>query len=147
LLNEAGISEYHREHDEVSGEMRLANLQELVNGAALYEASPEGLADFLEHIALNRAKARIVGKPPYGFAPAQHASSREVSGAAAKRKTSSDGRWQLGDRVFNEDRGYGEITAIDEEDEGPVITVQYENGRRQRFLSRAQSSRFIKIRE
>jgi DNA helicase-2/ATP-dependent DNA helicase PcrA len=81
LLDEAGISEYHMEHDEVSGETRLANLQELVNGAALREAIPEGLGDFLEHIALDRA--------------------------------------------------------IDEEDEGPVITVQYENGRRQRFLSRA----------
>jgi DNA helicase-2/ATP-dependent DNA helicase PcrA len=96
---------------------------------------------------LDLSKVRIVGKPPYGFTPAQHGAGREVSGAAAKRKTSSDGRWQLGDRVFNEDRGYGEITAIDEEDEGPVITVQYENGRRQRFLSRSMSSRFMKIRE
>jgi DNA helicase-2/ATP-dependent DNA helicase PcrA len=46
-----GLAEYHGEHDEVSGERRLANLQELVNGAALYEALPERLADFLEHIA------------------------------------------------------------------------------------------------
>ena len=34
LIDGAGISEYHGAHDEVSGETRLANLQELVRGAA-----------------------------------------------------------------------------------------------------------------
>jgi DNA helicase-2/ATP-dependent DNA helicase PcrA len=242
LIDEAGISEYHRAHDEVSGEARTANLQELVNGAALYGASPEGLADFLEHIALDRAieqqedgearvtlitvhntkglefrrvimtgleqglfprgdkesddleeerrlfyvgatramdelyltccayrrvfgqttpmppslflteidgsKLRVAGTPPYGFRPHGNVEVRKNTAAnAAKLKSSSDGRWRLGDRVFNEDRGYGEIAAIDETGDGPVITVQYENGGRQRFLSRAQSSRFMKIRE
>ncbi|MDR3355806.1 MAG: ATP-dependent helicase [Spirochaetaceae bacterium] len=251
LLDEAGLSEYHGEHDEVCGETRLANLQELVNGAALYEARPEGLADFLEHIALDRvieqqedsearvtlitlhntkglefrrvimtgleqglfprgdkesddleeerrlfyvgatrtmdelyltscayrrmfgrtepmepslflheadlSKMRVVGTPPYGFKmpvdkgaarrPAGNYGKADAAASAVKRKTSSDGRWRLGDRVFNEDRGYGEITAIEEGEDGPVITVRYENGRRQRFLSRAHSSRFIKVRE
>ncbi|MDR2659166.1 MAG: ATP-dependent helicase [Spirochaetaceae bacterium] len=240
LIENAGIAEYHRSHDEVSGETRVSNLQELVNGAVLYDATPEGLADFLERIALDRAieqqddgesrvtlitvhntkglefrrvimtgleqglfprndkegddleeerrlfyvgatramdelyltscacrrvfgqttpmapslfleevdisKMRIVGSPPYGF---KLPSVKEKSGKAAghKQKVSSDGRWRLGDRVFNEDCGYGEINAIDEDAEGPVITVCYENGRRQRFLSRAQSSRFMKIRD
>jgi DNA helicase-2/ATP-dependent DNA helicase PcrA len=247
LIDEAGIAEYHRSHDEVGGETRVGNLQELVNGAALYGASPEGLSDFLEHIALDRAieqqedgearvtlitvhntkglefrrvimtgleqglfprsgkesdeleeerrlfyvgatramdelyltscayrrvfgqttpmepslfleevdgsKLRIVGKPPYGFIPSGKsgapggAAEKGAGSPAVKLKTSSDGRWRLGDRVFNEDHGYGEIAAIDEGEEGPVITVLYENGRRQRFLSRAQSSRFMKIRE
>jgi DNA helicase-2/ATP-dependent DNA helicase PcrA len=241
LIEKAGIAEYHRAHDEVSGETRAANLQELVNSAALYEATPEGLADFLEHIALDRAieqqedgearvtlitvhntkglefqrvimtgmeqglfprgdkegddleeerrlfyvgatramdelyltscayrrvfgqttpmrpslfleeadasKLRVVGNPPYGFNLPAPLSRKGQAGGGAKLKTSSDGRWQLGDRVFNEDFGYGEIAAIKEENEGPVITVCYESGRRQRFLSRAQSSRFMKIKD
>jgi DNA helicase-2/ATP-dependent DNA helicase PcrA len=255
LIEDAGIAGYHRARDEVNGETRVANLQELVNGAALYEATPEGLADFLEHIALDRAieqqedgesrvtlitvhntkglefrrvimtgleqglfprddkegddleeerrlfyvgatramdelyltscsyrrmfgqttpmrssifleeadgsKLRIVGKPPYGFNPAalKQAASKQAAlkqaalkestrqSAAIKRKTSSDGRWQIGDRVFNEDYGYGEIIAINEGNQGPVIAVCYENGRFQRFLSRAQSSRFMKIKD
>jgi DNA helicase-2/ATP-dependent DNA helicase PcrA len=103
------------------------------------------------------SKVRVVGTPPYGFkAPAEKGAAQRpaaygtAGGAAAsavKRKTSSDGRWQLGDRVFNDDRGYGEITAIEEGEDGPVITVRYENGRIQRFLSRAHSSRFMKIRD
>jgi DNA helicase-2/ATP-dependent DNA helicase PcrA len=245
LIEDAGIAEYHRARDEINGETRVANLQELVNGAALYDATPEGLADFLERIALDRAieqqedgearvtlitvhntkglefrrvimtglehglfprddkegddleeerrlfyvgatraldelyltscayrrvfgqttpmrpslfleeadgsKLRIVGAIPYGFKAAVGNSSERKKetgqNAVIKRKTSSDGRWQLGDRVFNEDHGYGEISAINEGGEGPVITVWYENGRRQRFLSRAQSSRFMKIKD
>jgi DNA helicase-2/ATP-dependent DNA helicase PcrA len=244
LIDEAGISEYHRAHDEVSGEARLANLQELVNGAALYGATPEGLADFLEHIALDRAieqqedgearvtlitvhntkglefrrvimtgleqglfprgdKAsddleeerrlfyvgatramdelyltccayrrmfgqteamppslflteidgstlRVAGTVPYGFSLRRKTAggpSASPRSAAARLKTSSDGRWRLGDRVFNEDRGYGEIAAINEGEDGPVITVNYENGSRQRFLSLAQSSKFMRIKE
>ncbi|MDR1363256.1 MAG: ATP-dependent helicase, partial [Spirochaetaceae bacterium] len=238
LIEEAGIAEYHRAHDEISGETRVSNLQELVNGAALYEATPEGLADFLEHIALDRAieqqedgearvtlitvhntkglefrrvimtgleqglfprndkegddleeerrlfyvgatramdklyltscasrrvfgqttpaapslfleevdvsKLRIAGAPPYGFklaastSPAARLTAQKENAILVKRKTSSDGRWQIGDRVFNEDYGYGEIFAITEEDEGPVVSVCYENGQRRRFLSRAQ---------
>jgi DNA helicase-2/ATP-dependent DNA helicase PcrA len=64
-------------------------------------------------------------------------------------RTSSDGRWRVGDRIFNHDRGYGEVIAIHEggHDAGPVISVRYENGKLQRFLSRSMSGRFMKIRE
>jgi DNA helicase-2/ATP-dependent DNA helicase PcrA len=249
----------------VAGETRLANLQELVNGAALYGANPEGLADFLEHIALDRAieqeedggprvtlitlhntkglefrrvimtgleqglfprgdkesddleeerrlfyvgatramdelyltscayrrmygrtepmepslfleeadlsKVRVVGTPPYGFTLPAAGKSGKASGrsgtgksatadrsnygaapvskaAGAAGRRSSDGRWQVGDRLFNEDRGYGEVIAIQENDEaGPIISVHYENGYFQRFLSRGMSSRFMKVGE
>ena len=43
--------------------------------------------------------------------------------------------------------GHGEVTAIAEGEDGPVISVRYENGRLQQFLSRGQSSRFMKIGE
>jgi DNA helicase-2/ATP-dependent DNA helicase PcrA len=55
LAEESGVAEYHHANDEVKGESRLANLQELVNAASLYSASSEGLAEFLEHIELDRS--------------------------------------------------------------------------------------------
>jgi DNA helicase-2/ATP-dependent DNA helicase PcrA len=55
LINEAGIADYHLAHDEIGGNQRIANLQELVNAASLYPLSREGLLDFLEHIELDRS--------------------------------------------------------------------------------------------
>jgi DNA helicase-2/ATP-dependent DNA helicase PcrA len=55
LVIDSGIAEYHLSHDEVSGNQRLNNLQELVNAASLYPASREGLLEFLEHIELDRS--------------------------------------------------------------------------------------------
>jgi DNA helicase-2/ATP-dependent DNA helicase PcrA len=55
VVEATGIAEYHHENDEVKGDSRLANLQELVNAASLYEASESGLAEFLEHIELDRS--------------------------------------------------------------------------------------------
>ena len=57
LLRDSGIAEYHQAGDEVSGNQRLYNLQELVNAASLYPLSREGLLDFLEHIELDRSLA------------------------------------------------------------------------------------------
>jgi DNA helicase-2/ATP-dependent DNA helicase PcrA len=55
LIQDSGIGDYHQSHDEVSGNQRLNNLQELANAASLYPASPEGLLEFLEHIELDRS--------------------------------------------------------------------------------------------
>ena len=55
LANESGIAEYHLSHDEISGNQRLSNLQEVANAASLYEASEAGLLEFLEHIELDRS--------------------------------------------------------------------------------------------
>jgi DNA helicase-2/ATP-dependent DNA helicase PcrA len=64
------------------------------------------------------------------------------------KKTSSDGRWSIGDRIFNEDYGYGEVCGIKEEEEaGPVISVQFETGSQIKFLSLAQSKKYMKIKE
>jgi DNA helicase-2/ATP-dependent DNA helicase PcrA len=64
-----------------------------------------------------------------------------------KRKTSSDGRWQIGNRVFNEDHGYGEVIEIKEGEAGPVIKVHFETGSDIKFLSKAQGKKFMKITE
>jgi DNA helicase-2/ATP-dependent DNA helicase PcrA len=55
LAKNSGIAEYHQLHDEVAGNQRLNNLQELVNAASLYPLSRKGLLEFLEHIELDRS--------------------------------------------------------------------------------------------
>jgi DNA helicase-2/ATP-dependent DNA helicase PcrA len=55
LILEAGIAEYHISHDEIAGNQRIANLQELANAASLYPATRMGLLEFLEHIELDRS--------------------------------------------------------------------------------------------
>jgi DNA helicase-2/ATP-dependent DNA helicase PcrA len=244
LVMEAGIAEYHISHDEVSGNQRLNNLQELVNAASLYPSSREGLLEFLEHIELDRSleeerkedadqshnrvtlityhntkglefrrvimtgleqgvfprddkewedleeerrlfyvgatramdelylsscavrrmygrtapmdpslflreidksSLRIIGTVPYGFA--QGPASKKEPSLRGKRTGSSDGRWQVGCRLFHDDYGYGGVTEIRETEDGPVILARFDTGKELRFLSLHQSSRITKIEE
>ena len=55
IINDSGIAKYHEEQDEVTGNSKLANLQELVNAAGGYPLSNEGLISFLEDIELDRS--------------------------------------------------------------------------------------------
>ena len=55
LLEASGIAEHHLTHDEISGNQRLNNLQEVANAASLYPPTQAGLLEFLEHIELDRS--------------------------------------------------------------------------------------------
>jgi DNA helicase-2/ATP-dependent DNA helicase PcrA len=55
MVKDSGIAEYHLMQDEIMGNQRLTNLQELVNAASLYAGTNEGLLEFLEHIELDRS--------------------------------------------------------------------------------------------
>ncbi|MDR3160065.1 MAG: ATP-dependent helicase [Spirochaetaceae bacterium] len=251
LVEDAGLAEYHYSHDEVSGNQRINNLQELANAASLYPASVPGLLEFLEHIELDRSleeetgegpqdrvtlityhntkglefrrvimtgleqgvfpredkewedleeerrlfyvgatramdelyltscavrrmygrtKAmdpslflneidpsvlRVLGAPPYGPFPLNRASASVrppraygyplTPPAGKKGLFSSDGRWQVGCRIFHDDYGYGGVVAIEESDEGPVIRACFDTGKKLSFLSLHQSSRITKI--
>jgi DNA helicase-2/ATP-dependent DNA helicase PcrA len=56
ILQNSGIAEHHMLEDEITGNQRLTNMQELVNAASLYSASVDGLLEFLEHIELDRSR-------------------------------------------------------------------------------------------
>jgi DNA helicase-2/ATP-dependent DNA helicase PcrA len=96
---------------------------------------------------------RVIGDIPYSFAPSGRRTGSTTwpgsvpPGAVPGKKgaVSSDGRWRIGERVFHDDHGYGEVTEIRESGDGPVIRVRFETGGEVRFLSSHQSSRFIKI--
>jgi DNA helicase-2/ATP-dependent DNA helicase PcrA len=253
LLRASGLQEYHQAQDEIAGTQRLANLQELVNAATLYPATPGGLAEFLEHIELDRSMAenedsadsvtlitvhntkglefrrviitgleqgifprddkkdedleeerrlfyvgatramdelylttcalrriygrtmpnapslflseipsenlRVLGRAPYGvWSPKISAKAKDPTATGAfapagaspatggfPNKTSSDGRWRLGGRLFHDDYGYGTVTAIRETEEGPLISARFETGKELTFVSRYQSERFMRI--
>lgn len=56
LVVESGLGEYHRQHEEIGGGQRIANLEELANAASRYPEGREGLVAFLEAIALDRSR-------------------------------------------------------------------------------------------
>ncbi|MDR2629435.1 MAG: ATP-dependent helicase [Spirochaetaceae bacterium] len=250
LVLDSKVAEYHSSHDEVSGNQRLNNLQELANAASLYPANMAGLLEFLEHIELDRSleeerkenadnvhdtvtlityhntkglefrrvimtgleqgvfprddkewedleeerrlfyvgatramdelyisscavrrmygrtapmdpslflreidqsSLRVIGTAPYGFAknagPKKTLSSGGRTGSSSGGTCSSDGHWQVGNRIFHDDYGYGGVTEIRETDEGPVILARFDTGKELRFLSLHQRSRITKIGE
>jgi len=55
MIIDSGIAKYHEEQDEISGNSKIGNLQELLNAAIDYPNSREGLLDFLENIELDRS--------------------------------------------------------------------------------------------
>ncbi len=57
LVMRSGLSEYHRNQDEIAGTQKIANLDELINASSLYPASLEGLSEYLETIELDRSLA------------------------------------------------------------------------------------------
>jgi len=57
LLINSGIAAYHEAQDEITGNSKLGNLQELLNAASEYSNSIEGLLEFLEDIELDRSMA------------------------------------------------------------------------------------------
>jgi len=61
LVEESGIAEHHLTHDEISGNQRLSNLQEVANAASLYAPTQAGLLEFLEHIELDRSMEETPG--------------------------------------------------------------------------------------
>ncbi|GMO47428.1 MAG: UvrD-helicase domain-containing protein [Termitinemataceae bacterium] len=94
----------------------------------------------------DKTKMTILGDVPYGF-KIPKAENKNQKTEIPKAKTSSDGRWSVGDRVFHEDHGYGSVCKISEDEEGAVIKVVFETGESKQFLSAVQSSSFMKIKD
>lgn len=56
LLAASGLSQYHKEQDDIAGTQKVQNLEELINAASLYPADLPGLTEFLEAIELDSAR-------------------------------------------------------------------------------------------
>lgn len=55
IINLFSLEEFYKASDEIEGTQRVANLDELVNSAAVYECSKQGLVEFLDAINLDRS--------------------------------------------------------------------------------------------
>jgi DNA helicase-2/ATP-dependent DNA helicase PcrA len=53
--------------------------------------------------------------------------------------------WRRGERLFNENHGYGAVMEVKESDDGPVVHVCFDNGYKTQFLSEYQSRAYEKI--
>ncbi|MDR2601717.1 MAG: ATP-dependent helicase [Spirochaetaceae bacterium] len=110
----------------------------------------EADGDFLEKKGVSAASLFSKNAPAYAYTYLRN-SRRGFSAIPTKLnsriKTSSDGRWTVGDRIFNEDEGYGGVTDISEGEDGPVIKVCFDTGKERRFLSFVQSKSYLKITE
>ena len=259
LLIDSGIAEYHEMQDEISGNSKIGNLQELLNGASEYSNDYEGLLKFLEDIELDRsmkeeaqlkqradrqnnpqdtvtlitfhntkglefkhvimtglesgifprddkkddeleeerrlfyvgatramdelyfttcAERRMFGKTmqtqpslflreidksclkitgnssigyvnrPKSFNAFNLQSGTKPVSVAANGKTSEieeRSGWRRGQRVFNDNYGYGAVMEVKDSEDGPVVRVCFDNGHEKRFLSELQGRAFEKI--
>ncbi|MDR2783404.1 MAG: ATP-dependent helicase [Treponema sp.] len=225
LIRNAGIAAYHLTHDEIAGNQRIANLQELANAASLYPATLEGLLEFLEHIELDRSMEerdtdadtvtlitlhntkglefkrviitgveqgifprddkkeddleeerrlfyvgvtramdelyftcctvrrmfgktefmepslflseidmsalRIIGVTPRGFSTKPKPDKHRAKSA----KSEGGVEWDVGDRVFNDDQGYGYVKEIRDHATGDILIIHFDTGKELSFLS------------
>ncbi|MDR0707028.1 MAG: ATP-dependent helicase [Treponema sp.] len=235
LIQNAGIAAYHQTHDEIAGNQRIANLQELANAASLYPATVEGLLEFLEHIELDRSMEerdtdvnvvtlitlhntkglefkrviitgveqgvfprddkkeeeleeerrlfyvgvtramdelyftscaarrvfgqtafmepslflseidksalRVIGAAPHGFA------MKAKAGTRGKKGAKSAGEWDVGDRVFHDDHGYGYVKEIRDHATGAILIIHFDTGKELSFLSNYHRSNLTIINE
>jgi DNA helicase-2/ATP-dependent DNA helicase PcrA len=107
----------------------------------------------------DKSAIKITGELPYGFAAASLSAPsadwqvteqpRPGARPANPSLLSPDGRWKLGDAVFHDDHGYGEVTGFlpnPEGDDEPVICIRFQSGHETRFLSKSQAANYTKIR-
>ena len=58
VISDSGLEDFHRLQDEAGGTQKVENLAELVNSAAIYPCTRQGLTDFLDHVNLDRTLER-----------------------------------------------------------------------------------------
>ncbi|MFW6368232.1 MAG: ATP-dependent helicase [Spirochaetota bacterium] len=56
VAEQSGLKAFHAEQDEYAGTQKLANIEELVNAAGMYDAGRDGLTEFLEMIELDSGR-------------------------------------------------------------------------------------------
>ncbi|MDR1903788.1 MAG: ATP-dependent helicase [Treponema sp.] len=132
------------------GMRRMYGSIELMNPSVfLTEIDPSALRVIgAAPAAFKALQSRDPAKPaPVSFGKDAGAVYGKTSVKPSRVKVSSDGRWQVGERIFHDDHGYGAVTDIRETGGGPVIHVRFDTGHDIRFPSADQSSLLVKIKE
>lgn len=87
---------------------------------------------------------KVLGKPPYGYSAASCTKTAAGSNADAVQETDSRfgelaEKWKRGVRLYHDDYGYGQIISVDTLSGEYVITVQFENGGKKKFMPQYQA--------
>lgn len=64
VIIQSGLIEYHQAQDEIAGTQKVANMNELINAAALYQYTMDGLLLFLERIELDSTAVKNAEAEP-----------------------------------------------------------------------------------
>jgi len=252
LLTESGIAEYHEMQDEISGNSKTGNLQEMLNAASDYPSTREGLLEFLENIELDRSmeensdnqnkqntvtlitfhntkglefKRVIMTGLEQGIFPREDKKGdeleeerrlfyvgatramdelyfttcrerrmygktsfmepslflREIDKSCIKNEKGGAGNyfssqnvnrqfinqyspqsgvqnsgdrlleercgWRRGQRIYNDNHGYGAVMSVKDSGDGPVVHVHFDNGQDKLFLSDIQGRAYEKVGE
>jgi DNA helicase-2/ATP-dependent DNA helicase PcrA len=95
------------------------------------QTSPMEPSLFLSEV--DKSALRIIGKAPHGFLPAY----TPKQGAPTQRVDTRRGiAWAIGDRLFNDDNGYGSVIALREYAGNQVLLIRFDNGKELSFLNR-----------
>ncbi|MCL2267114.1 MAG: ATP-dependent helicase [Treponema sp.] len=64
--------------------------------------------------------------------------------SAANKELEERAGWRRGERLFNENYGYGAVLDVKDSEDGPVVHVRFDNGLDKRFLSEYQGRSYEK---
>jgi DNA helicase-2/ATP-dependent DNA helicase PcrA len=99
-------------------------------------------SQFLREV--DKSCLRIIGNVPRGFNEVRRPPPWERSGNSPSDVERRSG-WRRGQRLFHDDYGYGSVLGVKDSEDGPIVRVQFETGKEQRFLSEHQGSAYVKI--
>jgi len=91
--------------------------------------------------------ARIKTDNLYSNNPEYLQNAVKLSGDNKKENKELEERsgWKRGQRLFNENYGYGAVLSVKDSEDGPVVHVLFDNGTEKRFLSEIQGRAYEKI--
>lgn len=90
-----------------------------------------------------REAFKIIGKKPFMFASVNGNSSLSTSGAG----DSFSEKWKKGTKVYNDDYGYGVIIQTEISAGELIVTVQFENGGKKKYLPQYQAKKLEIIKD
>ena len=87
-----------------------------------------------------REAFKIIGKRPYMFAAASDVKSFGSESSISEK-------WKKGTKVYNDDYGYGVIIQTEESAGELIVTVQFENGGKKKYLPQYQAKKLEIIKD
>jgi len=76
-----------------------------------------------------------------------NAQSLVASGSAVNKELEERAGWRRGERLFHGDHGYGGVMDVKDSEDGPIVSVRFDNGEKKLFLPEYQGRAYEKVTE